>query len=376
MDSADKKKIALFMPSLANGGAERVMLNIARGIAARNDYVVDIVLVRAEGPYLEEAQQIDNVRVVDLNCSRIIASVMPVVRYLRRSSPEAVLCALDTTNLVMLWAARLACFRNPVVVSVHCNFSAALEGAKNVRARLIPWLVRVSYRNAERVVCVSQGVADDMTLSTGIDEEKLEVIVNPVITAELVAAASAKPSHPWLEKQNKKPVIVAVGRLTHQKNFSVLIDAFSDLLESMPARLIIFGEGDEREMLEAKIEKLGLGDVIDLPGFVANPHANFKAADLFVMSSRYEGLPTVLIEALYCGATIVSTDCPSGPREILEDGALGTLVPVDDRGALGLAMLSVLEARANTAECEPVGRDLSRYYEGSVVSEYLRVLKL
>jgi len=336
-----KKTLALFLPSLAHGGAERVMLNIAIGLHQRGEFDIDLVLVEASGPYLEQARA-SGVRIVDLGCSRIISSLPAVVRYLRKTRPVAVLSALDTTNLVMLWAARIARTNTRVIVSEHCNFSHALAGAVTARSRLLPVLVSRFYPWADEIVSVSAGVADDLAQSTAVPRESMTVIVNPVITPEVERAAQAEPEHPWLAEGENVPVVLGIGRLTYQKNFQLLINAFSKLASDTPARLVILGEGEDRDDLEQQVESLGLTNWVDLPGFVQNPYAFMRKASLFALSSRYEGLPTVLIEALFCGAPVVSTDCPSGPREILLDGNIGALVPCENIDALAAAMRETL----------------------------------
>lgn len=340
-------KLTLFLPSLAHGGAERVMLNIAFGLQSRADVDVELLLVEASGPYLEQARE-NGIRVVDLGCSRIISSVPKVVRYLRRRRPMAVLSALDTTNLVALWAARLARVDTRVVVSEHCNFSSALAGARNAQARLLPPLVSRFYPWADAIVAVSAGVADDLAQSTGVARESMTVVFNPVITPAVVEAARLEPEHRWFADHGI-PIVLGIGRLTYQKNFELLVEAFARLSKRAPARLIILGEGPDREALQRRIDSLGLSERVDMPGFVQNPYAYMKAASLFVLSSRYEGLPTVLIEALYCGAPVIATDCPSGPREILRGGELGELVPMDDAEALEEAMSAVLSESGKAA---------------------------
>ena len=367
-DAGTARRIALFLPSLADGGAERVMLNIALGLNERADTDVEMVLVGAHGPYLEQARR-GGVRIVDLGGRRIIAALPALVRYLRERRPQAVLSALDTTNLVLLWAARIAGSRARIVVSEHCNFSSALRGAKNFRARLLPSLVSRCYRWSDEIVAVSAGVADDLAESTGLPRESMTVVVNPVVTPTVIERARAKADHPWLA-EGQPPVVLGIGRLTYQKNFSLLLDAFAVVARERPARLIILGDGEERGELLERAVALGLEDRVDLPGFVQNPYAFMSRAAAFVLSSRYEGLPTVLIEALYCGARIVSTDCPSGPREILRDGALGELVAVGDERGLAAAIAEALESPRAAVPAE----ELDPYRLDVVVERYARLL--
>jgi glycosyltransferase involved in cell wall biosynthesis len=357
-------RIALLLPSLANGGAERVMLNIAHGLVERDDVAVDLVLTQAVGPYLEQVSP--KVNVVNLDSKRIFYSIIPLIRYLRAVRPAAVLSALDTTNLILIWAVALARVETRVVVSVHCNFSSALKGQKNFRSRLLPYLVRRSYPYADKILTVSEGVASDLVSSTGLSRELLTVQVNPVITPELMHKSEQPCEHSWL-CDNRGPVVLATGRLTYQKNFDLLLRAFAIVRQSIDARLIVLGEGEELAALQSLAEQLEVTDQVDFPGFVENPYSYMSAASLFVLSSHFEGLPTVLIEALQCGVPVVSTDCPSGPEEILEGGRLGTLTQPGDVSALAEAMVRSLRSDRSRTE---KSRALDKYYLDNVVQAY------
>jgi glycosyltransferase involved in cell wall biosynthesis len=322
--------VAFFLPLLSGGGAERVILNLAIGFADRG-LRTDLVLGKAEGPYL--AQVPANVRVVDLDSPRVLRALRPLTAYLRREKPMAMLAALDHANLVAMAAGRLAGGKTKTVISIHLPFAKQLEEDTSLTMAALPWLLGRLHRWADGIVAVSAGVADDVTRATGIPRERVDVIYNPVIMPTLLKAAAQPPGHPWFE-DGDVPVVLGVGRLTPQKNFPLLIEAFALARQTHDARLVILGEGQDRAALEALIQARGLEDCVALPGFVANPYACMSRAAVFVLSSDYEGLPTVLIESLAVGTPVVSTDCDSGPRVILRDGALGDLVPVGDVDAL------------------------------------------
>lgn len=328
-------RVALFLPSLAGGGAERVVLNLAAGLATRG-FAVDLVLARAHGAYLPMVPA--NVRVVDLKVSRVLRALGPLAGYLRREKPAALLSALDEANVIAMTAARLPNSNTRTVITNHCTFP---ENPVGIRGRLVPWLLGRLHRWAAVIVAVSEGVADDVVRATGIPRQRLDVIYNPVITWRLRHAAAQPPSHPWLEAPTR-PVVLGVGRLTPQKNFRLLIDAFAILRRSHDARLVILGEGPERAVLEARIREHRLDDTVALPGFLPNPYACMARAAVLVLSSDFEGLPTVLIESLALGTPVVATDCKSGPREILKNGALGELVPMGDASALAQAIARTL----------------------------------
>lgn len=366
---SERPRIAMFLPSMTSGGAERVMANIASQLAVRGDVDVDFLFVTADGPYLEQLHE--DVNVIDLQCGRIAQSLPGLVRYLRRSRPTAMLSALDPPNLCATVATKVAMAGNRIVVTEHCDFSSAVQAAENrKRAAVVPWLVQKIYPLADSVIAVSHGVADDLAESTGLSRDLVGVVGNPVITAEVVAKAAEPPSHPWFS-DGGPPVVVAVGRLAYQKNFELLIAAMKRVLEQRDARLVIFGEGPDLESLSEQAKRLGIDDRIDFAGFVDNPYAHMRAARAFVLSSRFEGLPTVLIEALYCGVPIVSTDCPSGPDEILVGGKYGTLVPMDDEAALATGIIAALDDKSAApvpdASWEP-------FQETEVVEQYLSIL--
>jgi glycosyltransferase involved in cell wall biosynthesis len=359
--------IAFFLPLLTAGGAERVTLNLAQGITERG-LPVDLVLAAAEGPFRNQVPPA--VRLVDLRAGRVLRSLIPLSGYLRRERPRVLFSQMDHANVVALWAAKLARRATPVVVTVHNTMSHANQEEGRLARRLWPPVLRIFYPWAASVVAVSRGAADDLARTTGLPRSRVEVVYNPVITPSVIALAGQAPDHPWFGP-GQPPVILGVGRLTRQKDFPNLIRAFAAVRRRRAARLIILGEGEERPALEALISELGLNDDVALPGFQENAMAYMGGSALFVLSSAWEGLPTVLIEALAAGAGVVSTDCPSGPREILQDGRLGTLVPVGDAGALTEAILNALE--------QPRGRlpldALTPFTRDAAVDHYLSLIE-
>ena len=334
-------KIALFLPSLRGGGAERVMVNLARGFYDQG-INVDLVLAKAEGPYLSEVPA--GVRVIDLHSSRVLFSLPGLVRYLRRERPQSILSAMDHANIVVIWARKLSGVPCRVIVSVHSTLSRALTNNPNLRGYLMPNLIRIFYPWADTVVAVSNGVAEDFANITRLPRESIKVIYNPIVTPELLEKAKEVVEHPWF-LPGEPPVILSVGRLTKAKDYPTLIRAFALVRRKYPARLMILGEGEERAKLEALAQELGLQDDISLPGFVDNPYAYMARAAVFVLSSAWEGFGNVLVEAMAVGTPVVATGCPSGPAEILEGGKWGKLVPVGDANAMAQAILSTLSGQ-------------------------------
>lgn len=358
------KRIAFFLPSLAGGGAERVAINLLKGMSARN-IPLDLVLAAAEGPYLDQVPK--QVRIVNLASGRVIKAIIPLSRYLRENQPLALLSHMNYANVIAAIAKNLAGTKTRLV-SVEQNTPSAGKTAL-FRARFVIPLMKLFYPHVDAVIAVSKGVAEDL-YSLGIAKEKVNSIYSPIVDDELIARGKLPLDHPWLQAESP-PVFLAVGRLTAQKDFLNLIEAFAILRKQKIARLVILGEGKCRPELEARIEALRIKEDVSMPGFVDNPYAYMSRASAFVLSSRWEGLPTVLIEAIACGCPVISTDCPSGPTEILAGGIYGPLVPVGDAIALSKAMLQVLD--------QPVSRDvlIQRAMDFSIeraVPEYLTLL--
>jgi glycosyltransferase involved in cell wall biosynthesis len=366
--SAHGARLAFFLPALEGGGAERVMLNLAVGFAEKG-FVVDMVLPRAEGAMLQLVPP--TVNIVDLNASRTLTAVWPLARYLRRHRPLALLAALDHANLVAMAAARLPGARTRTVISIHTTLRKYIEDTPSRWARTIPRVMARCQWLADGIVAVSEGAAADFATLANVPTERVSVIYNAVVTPALMRAAAEPPAHAWFGER-KVPVVLALGRLESNKNFKALIDAFAIVRRRREARLAIFGEGPERPSLEAQVRRLSLQDSVALPGYVNNPYSCMARAAAVVLSSDWEGLPTVLIESLALGTPVVSTDCPSGPREILENGALGRLVPVGDVNR----MAEAIEITLTTRHAAPVNASLSRYTPEVVLAQYQRVLGL
>jgi glycosyltransferase involved in cell wall biosynthesis len=361
--------LAFFLPNLEGGGAERVTLNLAAGFAARG-FKTDLVLVRAEGPLLAHVPSA--VRVLDLKAPAVLRSVRPLAAYLRRERPRVLLAALTSANLVAMASARMPGVSTRTVISIHCSMIEEMRDEPGLRSWALPWLIGRFHRWADAIVAVSEGAADDLVRAVRIPRERIDVIYNPIITPEVRRRALDPPPHPWFADA-AGPVVIGVGRLTRQKNFPALVEAFALVMRQQPAaRLVILGEGPEREVIAAQVRRHGLEASVALPGFVDNPYACIARAAVFALSSDFEGLPTVLIESLALGTPVVSTDCPSGPREILRGGALGSLVPVGDIPALARAIVGAL----TSPRFSPPAEALERFLPDVVLDQYQRLFRL
>ena len=332
-------RVSIFLPSLVGGGAERSITAVANGLAVRGAQV-SLVLATACGPYLDMVNRA--VQVVDLGASSMLRALPRLVRHLRNSQPAALLAAMSHANVAVALAHRLAGSRARLVLSERVHVASMLAEYRGASMRATYALMRWTYPWADQVVAVSQGVADDLTRHIPVAPERVVTIYNPVVDEQLLVQAQAAPAHPWL-KSAGVPVVLAAGRLIAQKDFATLVDAFARLRRERPARLLILGEGELRGSLLAQAARLGVAADVALPGFDSNPFAAMRAAQVFVLSSRFEGLPGVLIQAMACGTPVVSTDCPSGPREVLEGGRWGALVPVGDAAALCGAIAAALD---------------------------------
>jgi glycosyltransferase involved in cell wall biosynthesis len=361
-------RVAFFLPLLSGGGAERVMVNLAAAFIEKG-VRVDFVLARAEGPYLDQLSK--EARLVDLKSLGVLTSLPRLVRYLRRERPAALISALDHANIVAIWAKLLAGTGTRTVVTLHNTISIKMKSASRIsKGRLLPALIHFFLGRADAIIAVSAGVAEDYARAVSIPLEKIKIIYNPVISDSLLEKSKEPLDHPWFGP-GEVPVILSVGRLTEQKNFPGLIEAFAKVREKTPARLLILGEGKLRSELEELVKKLNLQGEVSLPGFVDNPYRFMSRAAVYVLSSTWEGLPTVLIEALAAGAPVVATDCKSGPNEILMGGELGKLVPVGDTSALAEGICDCLTGNRPEVPAEL----LSRFTLERTVQEYLAVVE-
>jgi len=339
-DGATMKGVCIFIPSLRGGGTERVMLRLATAIHEAG-HKTDLVLASAEGPYLSQVPP--KLSVIDLGSRRVRGTLFALTRYLLRAQPEAILTAMAHCNAVALLAKKIARSKARIVVSQRQNLSASIAKSGKVKRWIEVAIIRFVYSKADAIVANSQGVANDLCALTGLPPSRVTVIPNPVAFEILETLASDPVDHPWI-RQHDLPVILAVGRLTEQKDFATLLRAFSKVLPERPARLIILGEGEDRDELEELCRELGISDNVAFPGFQQNVYAWMAKSDLVVLSSKYEGSPNVLVEAMALKRPVVATDCPSGPREVLDGGRLGPLVPVGDSLALAKAIIATLSS--------------------------------
>jgi glycosyltransferase involved in cell wall biosynthesis len=358
-------RIAFLLQTLEVGGAERVIIRLAGGFADLG-YQVDLVLVWAKGALLPEVPS--NVRMIDLDSSSIYASFPALVGYLRREKPTALISALELTNLLVLLARRIILGHTRIVVQLTTTMSKHKRTL--IKKKIERLMVSHIYPWADCIVASSHGVADDFLRYTGVSPKRVRTIYNPVITDAILEQAVQPVEHSFF-KPGQPPVIVAFGRLTAAKDYPTLLRAYARVRKTHTARLVIIGDGEQRPVLEDLTRELGIAEDVHLPGYVQNPFAYLKRAAVFVLSSAWEGLPSVLIEALACGCPIVSTDCPNGPSEILDGGRYGHLVPVGDVEAMASTILRVLAGETRQAATTAW---LDQFRVENVLEQYLEIL--
>lgn len=360
--------IAIYLSTLFNGGVERVMLNLVSSFLERG-IEVDVVLDQLHySPFRDLIPPSANLVVLDART--IVQRVPKLCGYLQRRQPVALLSANHFANEVAILAKGLTGVATRVVVSEHTSLSTELARLPWKSPRhLIPAIMRASYPHADAVIAVSKGVAEDVVNLTNLGEDSVSVVYNPIDFAMVRREAQAPVDHPWFAP-GAADVILAIGRLEEQKNFSLLLDAFQLVRGQRDVRLLILGEGSKRIQLETKVIQMGLTEFVQLPGFLPNPFAYLGRARVLAMSSLWEGFGLVLIEALGLGTPVVATDCPSGPHEALSGGAYGELVPMNDPHAFAAALLKVLDGQTKSAPDEW----LRQFGTDYVADKYLEVM--
>jgi glycosyltransferase involved in cell wall biosynthesis len=391
------KHIAFFLPSLAGGGVARVMLHLAQSFSELG-MRVDLVLCEKEGPYLSQVPK--NIKIVELKADPswkarlrlafdhfnllpylLLPILLPVKppkafryigdleRFFKNEKPDVILAAKTHANLAVLLVHKKLRSLVRVIISERLAMTEYIKASKRWRWRYILPLVRKVYPQADKIITVSQGIAEELVIHGKINRSSITTIYNPINIVKIKEKCQATVNYSWFS--DGVPVILGIGRLSFQKDFPTLLRAFGYVRRIRHVRLILLGEGRERETLEALAKKLNIQEDVWMPGFLENPYALMSKASVFALSSVIEGFPNVLLEALACGCPVVSTDCPTGPRELLDYGAIGPLVPMRDAEALGKAILSTLDhpPPAQLLEARAAEFDLKK-----ISSQYLSVL--
>ncbi|MBP2676975.1 MAG: hypothetical protein H6Q82_40 [Deltaproteobacteria bacterium] len=379
-----KLDILFYLYGMDGGGAERHVLNLLQRLD-RTRFSPRLYLESRDGPYLDRVP--DDVPIEWLYPSfkdrrgrlpfaKEAKLVHALGRYIRSSPPDLVYARMYSSSLAAGLAIRWSRRPVPLVASEGIFPSVGiLPDLGRYAPLLLPIVKKVQRDIASVIVCPARAMVDDSVSFYGCAREKMRVIPNGVDLEAMEGMKAEFPVHPWVLESG--PTVVAAGRLCRQKGFDLLFEAFGRIAREFPAvRLIILGKGEERDVLRALADSLGISARVDFPGWLSNPHAVISRASVFVLSSRYEGFPNALLEAMACGTPVVSTDCPSGPREILEGGA-GLLVPNENPAAMAKALQALL---SDPLLRERVGRRgkarvEERYSLGKMVSAYERLFE-
>lgn len=360
-------KISIVLHDLRGGGAEKMMVRLANQLAQNGDSV-EMILLTAGG--VNKSFLNKSVTLVELNSARTMSAFSPLRKHLKRSNPNGILSALTHVNVIagvvcasLGWLKRLS-------VSERNTFSLDRKVNNGLVMRITYAIAPYIYRLLPNpVIAVSKGVANDLVDCSVVRQQDVCTASNPVITKDTLEAAKQDAKHPWLVNHEYK-TIVAVGRLSDQKGFDMLIDAFSLVLKDRKARLVIFGEGELRTPLQQQIDKLDLTAHVDLAGYTDNPIAEIKQADLFVLSSRFEGSPNVLVEAMSVGCKVVAFDCPSGPMETLKGGEVAPLVEYKNVPELAKVMLTELASENHQENRNRIIQAVGRFSAQNSAKEY------
>jgi len=368
-----RRRIAVFVEHLGSGGAEKVAVNVANALAA-SGFAVDMLMWRGKGVNLQDLSPHVGAIYFGEGGAKIgvFGAIGRLVDYHRKRRPEAVFSHLEKASLVALLAGLIA-GRRVTIPCIHIDLIAYAKINHRLKRNVLNAAVMLLYPLARDIVAVSEGAAQSARRLLGLFNKPVRVIYNGFDIDRLKSVSKRAVPQAWLNDKTV-PVMIACGRLTEQKAYDIMLPAFARLRARMPARLIILGEGPLLARLRALADELGVGEDVMIPGFVPDPISWFAKSDLYVMSSRCEALPTVLIEALVAGVPILSTDCPSGPREILDGGRFGDLVPVDDTEALSVAMARALEA-GRVSNPHARARHLERFSLARMFEQYQAVIE-
>jgi glycosyltransferase involved in cell wall biosynthesis len=357
------KRFAFLLPDMRGGGAERVALTLMRDFVGRG-YSVDLIVMRARGELL--ALLPVQVRVIDLNAQRVRNLVRPLSKYLRDERPVALQVSMWPLTIAGILARILSRSHTRLIVSDHAALSKEYAERGFFHRQFLKWSLRLFYPRADARVVVAKETARDLSQLSGLPADRFEVIYNPIAPPTPIKVDPAVDQL-WGGDGHR---ILNVARMNPQKNQKLLIDAFARLTRQINARLMILGEGALRENLERQASELGVGDCVIMPGFRLDPTPFYRSADLFVLSSDFEGYPLVLMEAMQCGLSIVSTDCLSGPSEILNGGEFGWLTPCGDSERLTEGMLVALKSPMVPGKLKARAEELSAH----AAENYLKVM--
>lgn len=361
-----------FLPSLGAGGAERTIIQLANAFVNKC-ISVSLVVCDINGKKAKLLPEVNPaINLIDLDCGRVAKAFSPLRKLIAENNYDAIISTQTHANLVCVFA-KVAAKSSSTLIVREVSTPSRNSKKIGVAKKALQILVKSSYRYADKVVCVSNGVQEDFKRFYNYKLDNVTTIYNPVLDDHYFKKLKARADHAFFQSDTK--VIMGVGRLTEAKNFQLLIKSFSELHKKHPeCRLIILGEGELRQELESLVDSLNLNGAVSLPGFDANPYAYFKYADLFVLSSNWEGLPGVLIQALASNIKVVSTHCPSGPAEILAQSKYGILTECDNVQAMSGAMDKALYGSYVDYNKAELDEHCQLFYKETVTDAYLQLI--
>ncbi|MEW8505616.1 MAG: glycosyltransferase [Candidatus Thiodiazotropha sp.] len=365
-----RPRIACFLATSGHSGVDRLAKNLLPGMAQAG-FPVDLLKIRNHGPTLD-GDRPANLRVIEFKSRHVYPALPELIRYLRQTRPDVLLTDKDRVNRTAILAQALSGTKTRLVLRSGTTVSANLASRDRLDRFMQRNSMRYLYRRAEAILTPSEGAADDFAETIGLPRERITAVPSPIITPRFLAQLDQPLEHPWFQP-GEPPVILGAGELCRRKDFTTLVRAFALLAEDHDCRLMILGEGRVRERLEREIRRHRLEERVSLPGFVANPYPYMKHASLFVLSSLWEGMGNVLIEAMAAETPVVSTDCPSGPSELLGGLSAEVLVKPGDFSAMAHAMAGQLESPVPAAELLAA---VAAYRLENSVSAYLDAMGL
>lgn len=362
----EKKFIAFVLPTLEIGGAEKMTLNLIQGLL-NFGYKIELILIDAKGPLLKNVPKGCNI--INFKLKHTSFSLFKLIKYLRNETPMVLISSLTHLNIITIISMLISRVKTKLIIMEQANLSSATKN-NNLKVKIASILAHFLYKRADFIIAVSKGVKQDLLKKIPGIENKIRVIYNPVLNKDIFLMSYESVYHKWFLEKNM-PIILSVGRLSKEKNYSTLLQAFKLVKNVVRCKLVIIGDGPEKENLENLAKNLQINEDLWMPGFDVNPYKYMSKSDIFVLTSIYEGLPNVLIEALALGLPLVSTDCESGPREIIKNNINGLLVKVGDYESLSQAIIYILKNRNKFITNK---NELEKFKIENIVYEYKNLI--
>jgi len=360
-----QRKIAFFSYDMRVGGAEKMILTLLPWFINAG-YSIDLVLVKKTGAFLTDIDP--RVNLISLKKEHVGQSLFPLLKYFKKSKPDVFISNLTHLNIVTIIAKFFSGTRSKIIITEHSSITTN-NLQKGGKEGILVFLARFLYPLADKTVVVSEGAAQNLIEAIKINPNKVQSIYNPIDMDRIRILSGEKIDEFWLTEKSI-PVLIAIGRLEQEKNFSFLLNVFQTLIKKRKARLLILGEGSEREALEKQIKVYGIQNEVKLPGIKTNPYPYISNADILVCTSKYEGFNITLAESLACGTPVISMNCPYGPAEILDNGTYGQLISPGDQDGMVNAIIAAIDHPESLPSKEKLMERAKRFSAEKIFSEY------